>query len=178
VACWNAGDLDCVEEAYGKALAARRRLGDPLLIGRTLNGMGSLHFRRGDYDSALVYYEDARRIRETLDRPVDLAVTLTFLGHVQYRRGRLNEARSRYQAALDLLGPEGPGGPISEARNGLANVLSTLGGHGEAIRIYQEEIAALGAGDAQVAVLRLNLGRGADLRAARRAPGSGGGGIP
>jgi CHAT domain-containing protein/Tfp pilus assembly protein PilF len=160
VACWNAGDFDCVADAYRRALTKRKALGDSLLIGRTLNGLGSLHFRQGEYDSALVYYEQARAVRERLGRPADLGTTLAYIGNVYYRLGNLKEARSLYMQALDRLGANGPRGPVSEARIGLANVLSDLGDNREAARIYREEIAAAEArGDTRWAAhIRGNLG--------------------
>jgi CHAT domain-containing protein len=160
VACWNAGDLDCVEEAYRRALLARRQLGDSLLIGRTLNGLGSLHFKRGDYDSALVYYQEAKAVRERLGRPADLGTTLTYLGNVYYRLGDLKAARTYYQDALLRLGPGGPQGPVSDARAGLANVWSDLGEYRQAAQIYEQEaLAAAARGDIKwAAILRGNLG--------------------
>ena len=160
VSCWNAGDFDCVAAAYQNALVKRKALGDSLLIGRTLNGLGSLHFQRGNYDSALVYYRDAKSIRERLGRQADLGTTLAYIGNVYYRLGNLKEARSLYMAALEQLGPKGPKGPVSEARIGLANVLSDLGDNQEAARIYREEIAAAEArGDTRWAAhIRGNLG--------------------
>jgi len=160
VACWNAGDLDCVLDAYRRALVTRRQLGDSLLIGRTLNGLGSVHFKRGDYDSALVYYREAKAVRERLGRPADLGTTLAYIGNVYYRLGNLKEARAHYEAALDQLGENGPKSPVSEARIGLANVWSDLGDNREAARIYGEEIAAaLARGDTLWAArIRGNLG--------------------
>ena len=160
VACWNAGDLDCVEDAYTRALAKRRELADSLLIGRTLNGIGSLHFRRGDYDSALVYYQEARAVRERLGRKADLGTTIAYIGNVYYRLGNLGAARRHYQEALVELGPDGPQKPVSDAKAGLANVLSELGEYQEAARVYSEEATAADArGDARwAAVLRGNLG--------------------
>src|SRR5262245_62014603 len=116
VSCWNAREFDCALDAYHRALLARRRLGDALLIGRTLNGLGSVHFQLGEYDSALVYYQDAKTVRERLGRETDLGTTLAYMGNVYYRLGNLGAARSRYLEALGHLGENGPQKPISEAR--------------------------------------------------------------
>lgn len=160
VACWNAQDFDCVADAYRRALTKRKALGDSLLIGRTLNGLGSLHFQRAQYDSALVFYEQARAVRERLGRPADLGTTLAYIGNVYYRLGNLGAARARYLEALEHLGPNGPQRSISDARTGLANVLSELGEYREAAQIYREEAQAADLrGDSRWGgILRGNLG--------------------
>jgi tetratricopeptide (TPR) repeat protein len=108
VSVWYTGDMEAVGEAYARALDARERLGDPVLIGRTLNGLGSVNLRQGNYGDALGFYRRARDVRERLDDPLELGATLTYIGHVENELGNLEEARTSYRRALELFGEDAP----------------------------------------------------------------------
>jgi CHAT domain-containing protein/Tfp pilus assembly protein PilF len=142
VSIWYTGDMEAVGEAYARALAARERLGDPVLIGRTLNGLGSVSLRLGNYREALGYYRRARAVRETLDNPVDLGATVTYIGHVEKELGNLEEARSNYRRALELFGDDAPARRLNEVRGGLANVYASLGEQDKALEVYRSVLAS------------------------------------
>jgi len=159
VSFWFSGDFPNVKRAYGEALTARERLGDPVLIGRTLNGLGSANFQTADYDSALAWYGRARAVRETLPNKVDLGVTVSYIGNVYFRMGRLVEAREAYAEALGILGPDAPARRRTPALVGLANVHWNLGEFEEALVVYREQLdLAVETGDiVNQALMRRNI---------------------
>jgi CHAT domain-containing protein/Flp pilus assembly protein TadD len=158
VSLWYAGDLHAVRGAYDKALDARLRLGDPVLIGRTLNGLGSVNKNLGEYREALDFYRRARAVRETLDNPVDLGVTIAYIGNVYFDLGDLGEARAHYLEALELFGSDAPVRRLNEVRSGLAAVLGYLGETRRALEMNREILAlAEETGDTRMAArVRMN----------------------
>ena len=156
VASWFSGDPDGVVAAYTKALVARKRLGDPVLIGRTLNGLGSINLHLDNYAVSLAYYKQAVAVREPLNRPVDLGTSVVYMGNVYYRMGDLDQAHAHYLRGLDILGPDAPERILQEARGSLTNVYADLGEYERALALYRQEL--------EVAEARDDLEMATDMR--------------
>lgn len=161
VSIWYTGDMQGVLEAYENALAARRKLGDPVLIGKTLNGLGSVYKNLAEYDKALSYYRQALAVRKTLDRPTELGQTMAYTGIIYYRTGNLLEAERLFREALATFTPETPERFVNEARLGLANVYGDVGESRRALEVEGEILeSAIRQGDRSMeATTRANMGR-------------------
>jgi len=97
---WYRGDWQAVVKAYTAALAARRAVDDRILVGRTLNGLGSVWQKRHDYDRSASFYLKAISVRKQCGDLAGLAKSLTYLGNTYYFSGNLTSARTRYAQAL------------------------------------------------------------------------------
>jgi CHAT domain-containing protein/tetratricopeptide (TPR) repeat protein len=159
VAQWYLGDLGQVQEAYERALAARRAVEDHILEGKTLNGLGSVSLQTGRLSEAVRFYSDAIALRRRTGDVSGLGTSLTYLGHAYYKMGRLADAREEYLKALPLLEQAGSPGQRVDLLNGIANCDSEMGRYHRANERYREaaEIARAAGALAKEARCRVNL---------------------
>ncbi|MEW6368673.1 MAG: diguanylate cyclase [Acidobacteriota bacterium] len=114
------GDLDGALEGYRAGLAEAERLGDPLLIGRCLNGLAAVSGGKGDLDTALDYYGRAAAEFEKAREPAKLAGVYNNISMIQRSRGKYGQsldAAFKAQRLYEEIGDE----------NGLGIVLNTIG---------------------------------------------------
>jgi non-specific serine/threonine protein kinase/serine/threonine-protein kinase len=139
-------------EARGNALTAReildrgtqritRELTDqPLLQGRIMHTMGTVHASLGFYDTAIKLLGDALSVRERVLGPDDLLVaqTLTELGHVAREKGQFEAADSSFRRAIAIreraLGRDHL--DVGEALSGLAALRFKQGRNAQAESLY------------------------------------------
>jgi CHAT domain-containing protein/Tfp pilus assembly protein PilF len=122
-----AGDLGAVMESYRGALAARRKIEDRILEGRTLNGIGTVNYLRENYVAAADYYRQAVALRTQTRDLGGLGTSLTYLGNTFHRMGRLVDARDSYERALDILEAEGNPNQLYENLNSIAGLYFDMG---------------------------------------------------
>jgi len=79
------GDMNAVREDYEKALAARQAIEDRILEGKTLNGLGSVHWRLGEYEKAMAYYDRGRDVPAGNGDMGGVGISLTYKGTVTTR---------------------------------------------------------------------------------------------
>jgi len=83
------------------AVARRRALGDPLLVGNSLSDLGAAELNLGQDSSAIVALEEARAIRERIG-DARLGKTLGYLAAAYSRAGRRDDADAAYHTVLAL----------------------------------------------------------------------------
>jgi len=120
-------------ETHELALAATRRLGEPLAEADILFGLGVASRRDGRYDLSLGYQQQAlARYRAARDTEGQIR-TLTNLGIAYRRLGRYREALDHHENALALY-------PDVQDRRGEAAALTNLGIVHERLGHYQESL--------------------------------------
>ncbi|MFF7995804.1 BTAD domain-containing putative transcriptional regulator [Kitasatospora xanthocidica] len=94
--------------AFGrKAVAAARRLGDPLAEGRSLNDQGHAWSAAGDLRRAGQHYERALDLVRAAGAPAIEGQVLANLGALRFFSGDYAEAGEHYEGALRLLPADG-----------------------------------------------------------------------
>jgi tetratricopeptide (TPR) repeat protein len=108
-----AASMQILEEARGCA----ERADDPLLLGRILNNLGTLHTEAEQYDDALEHYQTALRIREGLDYRQGAVINLHNIGDVHFRLGDHARAWAAFKKSHDIASSSGyqPGVIMNEA---------------------------------------------------------------
>lgn len=92
---------------YDRALAARRALGDSLLIGNTLADLGQTWIQLGQYDRAYPALQEAAALRAAQRRWAPLGNTLNFLALTLAARGQPDSADACYRRSLALTSGAG-----------------------------------------------------------------------
>lgn len=131
------------ERLYKRALAIVDRWfgSQPLAVGTTLHGLGSLYLQRGKFIDAEQHLKRAVEVDQRSLDPRDprRARALMALGDVYFRLGQFVRAEPQYRRALEVLeqalGAEHR--DIAEAVNGLAILSMALGRPELADRLYQ-----------------------------------------
>ncbi|MEC8194705.1 MAG: protein kinase [Myxococcota bacterium] len=109
----NTASLALLEEAKKRAERAK----DPLLLGRILNNLGTLHTEAEQYDDALDLYQTALRIREGLDYRLGAVINLHNIGDVHFRLGDDARAWASFKKSRDIASASGyaPGVVMNDA---------------------------------------------------------------
>jgi predicted ATPase/DNA-binding SARP family transcriptional activator len=136
------GEFEEAEDAFAKALALARELGDPVRIGTALSNLGNLAQFRGDIP-------DARRlITAAIDSCAgagperNRAIATSNLGIVEFRDGDPAEADRVFRAALSLAREIHERREEAAALRWLARVQLDLGAVDEARALLEDSIPA------------------------------------
>ncbi|MFD4656096.1 BTAD domain-containing putative transcriptional regulator [Kitasatospora sp. NPDC058444] len=130
------------------AVAAARRLADPLAEARTLNDQGHAWSTVGDLDRARRHYGQALDLARTAADPAAEGQVLANLGALCFFSRDYAEAAGRYEAALLLLPADGPDADhwtVRLCETSLASVHAFLGRY-EAAQALAERLLAPEAG--------------------------------
>jgi predicted ATPase/DNA-binding NarL/FixJ family response regulator len=147
---WTARDMAQAHAYLDRALAAARALGDPALLGQTLNRIGNWRLNMGDSSAALAYHAEARERFAGANDLAGLAATDDLLGIASLVSGDFRAGAQHYARAI-------AGFRATKNRHGLVAALATatmLGGawqvntvvvapqtHAESLRLADEAIA-------------------------------------
>ncbi len=137
----NLGSKDSAKHYFEVGLSIRRRIGDTLLISRSLNNLGNLHRKAGAYGAALNYYEEAYQYLVKIGDTLELAKVANHLGLV-------NKNLGNYQVGLEYLyeglsyneslkNPQG----IGESYLSLGNYFESAGADEKAHTFYQQSLS-------------------------------------
>ncbi len=94
------GDYSTAYALVGEALAINRRLGDRLVIARTLCLLGPIARERGDGPTARTLLEEGLAIYQELGNLYGIGAALVRLGETAHAEGDYPEAQRYYQASL------------------------------------------------------------------------------
>jgi signal transduction histidine kinase len=72
------------------------------IVGRALDGIGTIHYRSGDYKKAIGYYEKSLATCRRSQHPVGEARALNDLGMLYQKLGEAQTAEKYYQQSLDI----------------------------------------------------------------------------
>ena len=108
-----AASLEILHEAKTRA----ERADDPLLLGRILNNLGTLHTESEQFDDALELFQTALRIREGLDYRLGAVINLHNIGDVHFRLGDHARAWAAFKKSRDIASASGyaPGVIMNDA---------------------------------------------------------------
>jgi tetratricopeptide (TPR) repeat protein len=111
------GDMEASTELLEEAKGHAEQAGDPLLLGRILNNLGTIHTEAGRYDEALENFQTALRIREGLDYRKGAVINLHNIGDVHFRMGDLARAWAAFKRSRDIASASGyePGVIMNDA---------------------------------------------------------------
>jgi tetratricopeptide (TPR) repeat protein len=119
---WTQGKMDEAMSNLKEALdISLQSQGDPALIGKIYQSVGTIHLIRAQYEEAISYYEQAYALLSNTD-PATASGTLMNWGVLYERKGQINNALANYERALDGFRRLGDryGQGISLANIGLA----------------------------------------------------------
>jgi len=111
------GDMEASSELLEQARVHAEAAGDPLLLGRILNNLGTIHTEAGRYDEALGFFQTALRIREGLDYRKGAVINLHNIGDVHFRMGDFARAWAAFKRSRDIASTSGyePGVIMNDA---------------------------------------------------------------
>lgn len=121
---WTARDMVQAQRYQEQALAAARAMGDPALLGQTLNRIGNWRLNMGEPAAALAHHSEARELFIAAHDPAGLAATDDLLGITSLVSGDALAGAQHYADAITGFRATGN-------RQGLVSALATaslLGG--------------------------------------------------
>jgi len=101
------GEYEAAMAQLEEAKERAERAGDPLLLGRILNNLGTIHSDADRFDEALEFYQAALRIREGLDYRMGAVINLHNIGDVHFRTGDSARAWAAFKRSRDLASASG-----------------------------------------------------------------------
>ena len=124
---------------------------DPVLIARSLVGMGNAKWALNKLDDALDYAERALAVREHEIKPrndFDVAACLGNIGNIVHGQGDIHRALQCAKRAVDLLTTCGKGDPrLAAALNNLGAMHQSDGDLAKAREYFQRALESLPPGD-------------------------------
>ncbi|HYN21357.1 MAG TPA: CHAT domain-containing protein, partial [Thermoanaerobaculia bacterium] len=137
---WSAGRVEPAREAYGRALAVWRDLGDSQSEAQALNNLGLLDHGQGELRRALERYEPAATLFEEAGDLAQAAVVQNNLAGVWNLLGEPRRALDGYEKALALLRQTDDQGEEARFRLNLAVTHRTLGEIQHALSGYRQAL--------------------------------------
>lgn len=136
---WTARDMAQAQRYQAQALAAARAMGDPAVLGQTLNRIGNWRLNMGEPAAALAHHSEARELFVVANDPAGLAATDDLLGITSLVGGDFLAGAQHYAAAL-------AGFRATHNRHGLVSALaatSLLGGatHVNTVVVVRQPLA-------------------------------------
>lgn len=137
------GHYDDALTLHTHALGAARASGDQAAQATVLDGIGTVHYRRGDYPRAAELFAQAVDLfRATGDRSGQGHLLINF-GNVRHLQGRLDEAVDSYQRALALHDQVGDRLGMFRAHNNLGNTRRAQGDYQRAMEHQTEALVII-----------------------------------
>ena len=119
---------------YQEALIKREKVDDRLLIGNTVNSLGSIYYGiLKDYPVALPFFERAERIRTELGDSLNLGRTILLKASTLDNLGQFEPALGYYKRAYKLNQSSGDQSRVAESLLKAGTVLNNLGRYPEAL---------------------------------------------
>lgn len=136
---WTARDMVQAQRYQEEALAAARAMGDPAVLGQTLNRIGNWRLNMGEPAAALAHHTEARELFVAANDPAGLAATEDLLGITSLVGGDFLAGAQHYAAAV-------AGFRATHNRHGLVSALaatSLLGGaaHVNTVVVVRQPLA-------------------------------------
>ena len=116
---WQSRDLKRAGEYYRQALQLAEKLGDPAMLGQTLNRVGNWHMNFGRAREALPYHHQALALFRDRDDLHGIARSLDLLAIVSYQLGEIIQGADFLEQAIPVFRK-------LDDRQGLVNALTNL----------------------------------------------------
>ncbi len=166
-------DYDTALIYYKDALIKREKVDDRILMGNTLNSIGSLYYGIfEDYSLALNYFDRAEKVRTELGDSLNLGRTIHLKASTLENLGQNEQSLEYFKKSLRLNQSSGDQGRVAEALKNSGTILNSMGKYqdaleylGKAEKAYRVLNDSTGLSDSfnQIGFVYLNLG---DLNAA------------
>ncbi len=128
-------DSDTCLSYYQKALVARKRVDDRVLVGATLNSLGVVYlWKFGELDSAIYYLERACILRQEIDDLTGYGSSLVYLALSYEYNGQYVRAQDAYLKAYEVNKAVGNKVKMAEALQNTASLLNITGHYTEALQ--------------------------------------------
>lgn len=137
------GHYDDALTLHGHALDAARASGDQAAQATVLDGIGTVHYRRGDYSRAGELFTWAIDLSRAEGDRSGLGHLLINLGIVHHYQGRLDDAVHSYRQGLALLEQVADRLGMFRAHNNLGNTLRAQGDYQRAIEHLTEALVII-----------------------------------
>lgn len=119
---------------YQEALKAREKVDDKLLIGNTLNSLGSINYSfLKDYQEAVKYFERAELVRKEIGDLPNVARTLTNKAQTYEKMGNAEEALKSYKESYEISQELGDQTRMAESLIKSGSMFVDLGKYPEAV---------------------------------------------
>jgi CHAT domain-containing protein/Tfp pilus assembly protein PilF len=126
-------DYDSSLVYYVEALGIREKVDDKVLIGNTLNSLGSINYSYlKDYQKALYYYDKAESVRREIGDLANLARTMTNMAQVYEKMGQSEPALKYYKQSFEINQNIGDEARVAESLNKSGAMLIDLARYPEA----------------------------------------------
>jgi CHAT domain-containing protein len=127
-------DYDTCLIYYKDALIKREKVDDKVLIGNTLNSLGSLYYGViKNYSFALDYLDGAEKIRENLGDSLNLGRTIHTKASTLEKLGQYEESLKYFKRSLDLNQLSGDRGRMAESLVKTGSILNGQGKYADAL---------------------------------------------
>jgi CHAT domain-containing protein len=150
-----ANDFERAESLVREALATRRRLGDPRLIGNSLYDLGQILALLHRPHEARQFLEEARIVRIGTGQMPQLGSTLLWLGAVLEDIGHRDSAEALTREALTFTSGAGDSARTAEVLVQLVRLVALRGGNADALIARTRPLVA---GKHADSPFRLNVG--------------------
>jgi CHAT domain-containing protein/Tfp pilus assembly protein PilF len=132
--CTFKNDYQTALAYYREALIKREKVDDRLLIGNTVNSMGSIYYGIiRDYRIALPFFDRAEAIRTELGDSLNLGRTILLKASTLDNLGQFEPALEYYKRAFELNQISGDQARVAESLLKAGTVLNNLGKYPEAL---------------------------------------------
>jgi CHAT domain-containing protein/tetratricopeptide (TPR) repeat protein len=132
--CTFKNDYQTALSYYNEALIKREKVDDRLLIGNTVNSMGSIYYGIiKDYRIALPYFDRAEAIRTELGDSLNLGRTILLKASTLDNLGQFEPSLEYYTRACELNKVSGDQSRVAESLLKAGTVLNYLGKYPEAL---------------------------------------------
>jgi tetratricopeptide (TPR) repeat protein len=135
------GDVDeALRIRLEEQLPVFERLGDIRGRAAAMGQIAGILRMRGDLDEAMrIHLDEELPVYEMFGEASGRAATLRKIGDIDAQQGRLDEAWTRYEQALEIIGPLNAIQDVALIRGAMANLLEQRGELDEALRLHREE---------------------------------------
>jgi len=135
----NRGNFRAAERMYEKAIAVSVSDQDMAGIAEALQGLSTMHFRKGEYIQALRYGQEALQQARALKDPTLIGGILIDVGNTLCVTGKYDAGMASYEEALNLL-PETEFFQIGRALNNIGETHKRHKRYKEAIETLEKSI--------------------------------------
>jgi CHAT domain-containing protein/Tfp pilus assembly protein PilF len=119
---------------YQEALKAREKVDDKVLIGNSLNSIGSVNYSfLKNYQQAIVYYGRAELIRKEIGDLPNLSRTLTNKAQAYEKLAQPEQALTNYRKSFEISRQSGDQARMAESQIKIGAILINLGKYPEAL---------------------------------------------
>ena len=132
------GKLSTAGKLFQTSKGEAHALGQDLLYGMAVNGMGCVARGQGEIEQAREYFEESHRIFYRLKVPREEALIVGNLGVIQYQNRNFEQAQKYFSRSIEIHEAMGDSDNLKYAYNNLAYLYFELGKYKQATKSFQQ----------------------------------------